>query len=278
MSTSIAPLIAALRKSGDFSDITLTCQDEEFQLHKAIEAQSGILKADAFDVETVQRMIDFLYTGNYDVKFPSPAPGAKQLILSTEPECCSADITAPIVPGPMTKEKAVLLCHVRVNAIGNYYDIQPLCALANSFIEELFQANWSVQSFPDVAAIALRQTGDQALRKILTSTAAAHISELAQSEDFKKLTTDNDFVVDVLRACAHIILGHEAEVQSLQKGASMHAQDASKAQSILDDVDKCHDKLKNTARCRNCSVSFGAYIQRTSKCTLRCGGCGCRHT
>ncbi|KAH7122914.1 hypothetical protein EDB81DRAFT_951918 [Dactylonectria macrodidyma] len=273
MASHSPSVLANLLESGKYSDVTLICQEKSFRLHKAVicsqspvmsaaltgnfmEAATGTLSANAYDIDTVQRMIDFFYLGKYQVEFPQlptfPAKDSpntsdsrllqrfgrdpdgssrhrKRMLRSTNgfsnsdaidpllagsepPQAISeTDLTIPsrtlsiadtepIVPSrTMTTTKATLLCHVRVNAIANYYNVPELVSLANKHIESIFKHSWLPGSFSDVAALALR-TGDRQIQNEFLFEAlkecARNIQQLQKSTsaqaDAVDLTTDGD--------------------------------------------------------------------------------------
>ncbi|KAL1849678.1 hypothetical protein Daus18300_013179 [Diaporthe australafricana] len=72
----------SLLTSGKFSDLKLLCEGREFAVHKAIlctqsrvisaacegnfeESRTNVIKIEEFDADTVQRMLEFLYSGDY---------------------------------------------------------------------------------------------------------------------------------------------------------------------------------------------------------------------
>ncbi|KAH8670530.1 hypothetical protein BGZ61DRAFT_107493 [Ilyonectria robusta] len=348
MSANNSSLLARLLDTGEFSDFVLLCQGKEFRLHKAIvcpqssvmkaaldggfqEAQTGTLKADSFDISTVQRMVKFLYSGSYDVKFPEAAsanPAGALFGVTSKPSSslstgslfpnpsstfpfggnkpvkwCGFKVentpvvdtselpaykpdTEPVVPSKepllITTEMATLLCHVRMNAIGNYYDIPPLLKLANRYIESIFRQNWSADSFSDVVIDALKRTGDESLHTIMSTTASDHISELVQSNNFARLKSDGDFMYKVLKNCGNRIRQLDESVQNLTTISTMSEANANKAPTIIAAIDQCLNNLKQTRNCRNCNHYFSCYIQNTGSgldpvYTLRCADCECRH-
>src|SRR2546423_15473800 len=89
----------------------------------------------------------------------------------------------------MTKARTaeILLGHVRVNAIADYYDIPQLKELANTKIQHIIETNWSPHGFSEVVKEVFNSTTDRALREIMSLTAVAHIEELLEFEDFAEL-------------------------------------------------------------------------------------------
>ncbi|KAL6400317.1 hypothetical protein AUP68_16015 [Ilyonectria robusta] len=100
MSANNSSLLARLLDTGEFSDFVLLCQGKEFRLHKAIVCpQSSVMKA-ALD-GGFQRMVKFLYSGSYDVKFPEAAsanPAGALFGVTSKPS--SSLSTGSLFPNP----------------------------------------------------------------------------------------------------------------------------------------------------------------------------------
>jgi hypothetical protein len=142
-------------------------------------------------------------------KFPSEN---QALLVSTR------DIVEPIQPQTQTIEldlptstqvnplcattpattTEILLCNVRVNAIADYYDIPQLKQLANTKIQHVLETSWSADGFSDIVK----------LHNIMTLTAATHIEELLEFEDFAALEVMSDFSISVIR---NKITAHKAK-------------------------------------------------------------------
>ncbi|KAJ9133171.1 hypothetical protein NKR23_g10918 [Pleurostoma richardsiae] len=142
------------------------------------EAETNEIEVD-FDVDTVDRMLDFLYTKDYRVE--------------STPEA--------------------ILCHARMNAIADYYDISQLVALANSRIDHAFREDWSAEAFFSLVRELSHSTGDTALHKLVASAAADHIEELVEMDAFADLGGLGDFAAGVLGACAARIQKLRSQLQ-----------------------------------------------------------------
>ncbi|QGA16299.1 hypothetical protein EYB26_003966 [Talaromyces marneffei] len=87
MAERLAELLATLMMDPKYSDLTLECDGETFAVHKAIvltqsvvlekacqahwkEGKDNVIQITEFDVRTVRRMVEFLYTGDYDQDKP----------------------------------------------------------------------------------------------------------------------------------------------------------------------------------------------------------------
>jgi hypothetical protein len=205
----------------------------------------------------------------------------------------------------MTTE--ILLRNVRVNAIADYYDIPQLKQLANTKIQHLLKTSWSADGFSDILKEAFNSTSDMALHSIMTLTAATHIEELHELEDFAALEVMSNFSISIIR---NTIAAHKAKedlstqklqavesqlqyaesrLQSAEQDCtyekSMHDRETTRADRITKNIDDCLNTLSRTSTCRNvrCDADFTCYIERGGpsiepKYTLRCAKCRCRHT
>jgi hypothetical protein len=93
----------------------------------------------------------------------------------------------------------ILLGRVRVNAVVDYYDIPQLKELANTKIQHIIETNWSPHGFLEVVKEVFNSTTDRELREIISLTAAAHIEELLEFEDFTELDVMSDFAIGIIR-------------------------------------------------------------------------------
>ncbi|KAH8663696.1 BTB/POZ protein [Tricladium varicosporioides] len=310
--SSTPPGLTRLMDSDKYSDLKLVCQGQEFKVHKAIvciqspvlaaacdsgfqEATTNVVNIDEFDARTVRRMVEFMYTKEYNDRVEQVSEntgaeyqGSSSLLAST----------------PTTTE--ILLCHVHMNAIADYYDIPQLKQLANTKIQPLLENTWSPDNFSDIVREVFNSTSDTALRKIMASTAATHMEELVELEDFATLDAMSEFAISIIRTIIAAYKDREdLSTQKLQAVQSQLQQTKSRLQSaeqdcsdekslrdrattradhIIENVDNCIEILSKTRTCRNprCEADFTCYIERGGfidepKYTLRCARCRCRH-
>jgi hypothetical protein len=115
----------------------------------------------------------------------------------------------------------ILLRHVHVNAIADYYDIPPLKELANTKIKHLLETSWSADGFSHVVKEVFNATRDTALHNMVTSAAAAHIEELLELDDFTALEVMSDFAIGIIRTTiAARKANEESSRQKLQAAES----------------------------------------------------------
>jgi hypothetical protein len=104
---------------------------------------------------------------------------------------------------PEEDAMAMLLGHIRVNAIGDYFQVDGLVSLSNSKLKELLHYNGEVEAWimnlPAAIGEAAESTGDKALLELLAEASTANISQLLAMEEFRRLPVMSDFVVHLLK-------------------------------------------------------------------------------
>jgi len=199
----------------------------------------------------------------------------------------------------ITETSDILLCHVNVAAIADYYDITTLKEVVNRKIKTVLDTNWSPDGFSTVIKKAFDSTSDPELRNLLASAAAEHILELVGQKDFFTCGIVNDFAADLLKEVMTKYNTRNKELQEelintksrLEANERYYEQEKAQCEAlgkrisyINDSIDGCHDKLRETDICRNprCDVEFKCYIESGGTSdrptyTLRCARCHCRH-
>ncbi|KAI1081224.1 hypothetical protein F5B20DRAFT_79395 [Whalleya microplaca] len=330
MATTPAPLpIASLLGSDDYSDLTLACEGQEFKAHKAIvctqspvlaaalrgdfeEARTNLVNIN-FDLVTCKQMINFLYTGQYEVS-SSEEPGRprdkklnveglaviddngwfsspyiKAIVFDSyvidSPTTLTADTEAYELVSEQQNTSERLLSHVRVNAIADYYAVTALCQLANSKICEIIQTEWSPIVFTNVVKEALNSTGDDSFYEMMARLAAEHIAELMEIDTFVKLELPSNFAMGLLQNCSKRLEEAKNEIQKAKMAKAdadflrLEFETRNKENELrLNYVNECFENLNDIDQCRNsnCSTEFPFYIE--SNCILRCSKCRCRHS
>ncbi|KAF9768829.1 hypothetical protein IL306_013816 [Fusarium sp. DS 682] len=178
--------------------------------------QEGTLKVvnvDEFDVSTVQRMISFLYTGEYQI---SPNHDPPQLSsVFTKIEASGSSLALPQTEGAGTVE--TLLSHLRVNAIADYYDIQSLARLVNSKILSILEKSQDAEMFPRFIQEASTSTRDAALHSIIASTTANRMEELTGPQTFLNMELERILAMEILRACGTRIRELQSQLKNAQR-------------------------------------------------------------
>lgn len=255
----------------------------------------NIIYITEFDAETVDLMLEFLYTGDFDLfregKYTTLAGrvDTESWVLAS-PERESVDDPSNSTRGTTTaviKETIeTLLRHVRVNSIADYYDISSLKQAANAKIQSILNEIWFAQGFPEIISEAFNTTSDEALHEIITATTAKRINELIELPDFATLELMNDFTIALLDK---IISSHRDEVKTLTKASDsyrsqfqlarkwietlqkdvktmelMHENENRRTQRTLQSFDGVRVALASNASCQNslCNTAFNCHIER----------------
>ncbi|SCO82805.1 uncharacterized protein FRV6_07018 [Fusarium oxysporum] len=160
--------------SGESSDFTLICKDREFKLHQVIvcpqspvisaalrsgfeETTSKVVNVNEFDVATVQSMVTFLYTGDYELAPETEKPvqvkdrdeKSEDGEVHSDQDKISVDSFAS---SKETEDKTAekIISHLRVNAIADYYSIAKLGKLSTSMIEAILRDDLNSLIIPQV--------------------------------------------------------------------------------------------------------------------------------
>ena len=193
----------------------------------------------------------------------------------------------------------ILVGHVRVNAIADYYDIPQLKELANTKIQHIIETNWSPHGFSEVVKEVFNSITDRELREIVSLAATAHIEELLEFEDFAELDVMSDFAIGIIRnmfttykadkgLTSRELRDMKDHLESLEvdysSERSAHEREAGRAGRISENINHCLEILSTTRSCRNarCNADFTCYVERGGtnydpQYTLRCAKCHCRH-
>ncbi|KAF5589509.1 speckle-type POZ [Fusarium pseudoanthophilum] len=313
MATQPHSVLLHLMNSGEFSDFSLVCKDQEFKLHQVIvcpqspvisaalnsgfeETTSKVIKVNEFDVPTVQSMVTFLYTAEYEIA-PEPEKATAQHDhdekkdegeIASDDGKMSEDPRAPQEIG----EKSVyqIVSHLRVNAIADYYGIEKLVKLSTSKIQAILQGHLDFVIIPQVIAEMSIANRDAQIRSVVARATARYIQQLASSQLLRTIDLEHHLTIEILEACG-------ARVQRLQEDyrAAHTLKDKLQTENIERErtryrlVAKAKNLfalLKSTTKCRNCKKEFGCHIEEPADVAvqqglatyvLRCRGCGCRH-
>ncbi|OXV05207.1 hypothetical protein Egran_07025 [Elaphomyces granulatus] len=226
-----------LMRSQKYTDLTLSCQGQEFKVHRAIVCtessvfaaacddgfkETATIHLDGFDVDTVKQIIMFMYTHTYHDITQAEPEGVAVLGADSPQETASAvgtetkgelqlnvHQTASVVEtetkgetGEVVRSKTLksLLFHVKMNSIANYYDISELRHYASTKVQNILNTSWSSRDFSVVIREVVNSTKDKELHDILSGVMAAHIDELiGLGEDIAPPEVISDFAGNVLR-------------------------------------------------------------------------------
>ncbi|KGQ06615.1 Speckle-type POZ protein-like protein [Beauveria bassiana D1-5] len=215
------PNLGHLLKSGQFSDLTLVCRDQEFNVHKAVVcAQSQVLAAairepfqasktgkiviEEYDTDTVEQLVEFLYTGDYR---PQPHQ-AEEKRDDTEPEenlvqqmlvtsiADSSDRQAEDASQDPAPDED-LVQHVLVNSIADYYGIRALADLSKEKLRHAAQIVKNKSLLLDAETVALSRTGDTTVHAVLADATAKNIRQHLESNELAALV--GEFAIEIVK-------------------------------------------------------------------------------
>ncbi|KAF9770561.1 hypothetical protein IL306_011869 [Fusarium sp. DS 682] len=232
------PFLLRLVKSGEHSDFTLICKGREFKLHKVIvcpqspvlnaalcgsfqEAIMSIITVSEFDVATVQHMITFVYTGDYDLETQVEQDRDEQ----TQAEASrleEGEVSETSHAPAQDKTAANLLSHLRVNAIADYYNIPSLAKLAISKIQTILEEDINFEIIPQVIQEMRTSNRDTDLRTIIASATAKYIEELTSSHALATVELDHTLAIEILDACGKRIQKLLEEIMLSESRVSEH--------------------------------------------------------
>jgi hypothetical protein len=115
--------------------------------------------------------------------------------------------------GASPRMDEMLLPHINVNSIADYYDIPELKRHANDRIRQILAMEWSGKSFSNVLERVFESTADEPLHQIMVTAAVDHLEELIELEDFFKVKLLNTFATGVING---VIERMSAKLRTIQ--------------------------------------------------------------
>ncbi|RMY78596.1 hypothetical protein D0862_13340 [Hortaea werneckii] len=254
--------VAELWRTGESSDLTIKCEGREFKVHKLIlsaasptlkaacqngmrESQTGVIEHRTFDADTVERMLEFIYTRDYEVPWvPTVATGP---IRTPEMD---GDADEVLVFGT----NAQWIAHIRMYAIGEYYQLPTLKDQAlvriRSMAADTFAFGFELRDFAHVVReahelIGMHETGfhlmiqDFCLARAVSLTAdqtfMTAIAEVPELQEFAAILLGRVTEVLVTRA-------HESEkaTATLTNDLEWAKYDLENAKQSLESEQKAH--------------------------------------
>ncbi|KAI0470713.1 hypothetical protein GGR56DRAFT_660194 [Xylariaceae sp. FL0804] len=235
---SYPTFLASLMDSRLYSDLTLVCHGQEHHVHKNIVCmQSPVIAAAlhvgfkeaetnrinvSFDDATCRRMIEFMYTGDYHYQADDNTDTAeeqKEGFIQGAP-CI---ITFRGSTERVTKDEpcqdlkqAEALSHIRVSAIGDYYNVPGLCHLASAKFQQTFKSDWSANSFAGLIDEAPSDMVDKSMHEAMGSVVAQHLEELVNHDTFNDLELPKALMHSILNGCAQRLRTADVKILSLE--------------------------------------------------------------
>lgn len=157
---------------------------------------------------------------------------------------------------PTITKKDVLCLHLGANAIGDYYDIQPLCSLARSKLEVAVEEDWVPDNLLHLLtqACTTRKTGDVAFHRLLGQIMARHLEDLgdlARLQDLHGIdmpsvlfTSIFVFSMERFRPLEQITQSLKLQVRSLELQVRLREQEIRHQSNVIESLKKSNSQLK----------------------------------
>ncbi|KAI8633719.1 hypothetical protein F5Y19DRAFT_470964 [Xylariaceae sp. FL1651] len=297
MAASVTSALAKMLITGDYSDLIIACGGKRYGVHRVVvcpqspvitaalkgdfkEARSNTIEV-MFSPTMLKCMLDYMYTGQYNLSPPRPAsrPNSIDGVKEQSNLQPTTSINANLPQTPITQSE-FLIYHARVNATADYYGVTSLAQLAVSRIKNSLSAGkWSTEAFCDLLRDAAGSTGNQHFRQALVEIAAAHVFELAGKGIFAEGGIAHGLAADVLQSSLPK-LQESVDTQNQQHQAALQAE-KKRADALEENLRELTTVLSVTQGCKTtgCKQSFGCSIQgpgqnggkRYAICCSKCG-------
>lgn len=109
----------------------------------------------------------------------------------------------------------LLLPHIRINSIADYYNIVELKYQASARIRQLLRSSWSIEGFSSAVDEVFSLTSDTNVHEIMVGTATDHLEELIGRQDFIQMGMVNKFTIGMIQQMYAIKKAHEKEISDL---------------------------------------------------------------
>jgi hypothetical protein len=267
--TVISGTIASkLLRSEKYSDLTILCHGREFKTHKAIlcprseviskmcdadmqESKTGKIEDEEFDDDTMERMIDFAYEGDYQVTRPpkyllaeeaEPTTKTGVSSLEVENERTTGGVTLPrddAATPALEEDQAKLsptdqrVIHARVYALAEYYEMSELrdhaCNRFRRVADDDLDPKGFIKAARAICGKITRDDGslctsyDSPLRAAFLSNIAFYAPKLALDPDFVAALYEpnlHDVSADIFCALAQRISSLETDNETLQQSVT----------------------------------------------------------
>ncbi|ATZ57217.1 hypothetical protein BCIN_14g03750 [Botrytis cinerea B05.10] len=223
-------LLVRMLDTGRYSDLTIKCGNKVFRVHRNVvclqsrplaahvdgaflEALTGEINLPDDHPAIVERIIKFLYTGDFDAtpSIDEIVEDASNLYFQESPiEASDEESTALVeetVFQVVDRSLEILTICTRVFIMAEKYDIQALKVLAKTKFEEAVFTEWNAISLSASLRLMYDELpeSDRLLKDVAIQAAADHMEELADRGEFAKLCKeDGEIAYDVLKAFLHV--------------------------------------------------------------------------
>lgn len=219
-------------QSGEYSDLTIVCEDHKFSVHKVVvcsqskvfaaavkkgfkESELNLIDLSEDGILLVSHLVTFLYTGsyadNYDSELLDLVPVTPFADLYDDDSVESKGQHSHAMP-EVADEKSADPEHspdysldVKMYALSDQYDIIALGLLAKIKLDKAFTDRWNSKSFIEVVPLVYNSTleSNQGLRTVVLTHARKHAGEFMEASPLKSsfhglLATTPDFCTALL--------------------------------------------------------------------------------
>ncbi|RAH80210.1 hypothetical protein BO86DRAFT_380749 [Aspergillus japonicus CBS 114.51] len=209
-------LVYKKAKMGEYTDFALECDGVKIPVHKVIvcsqiqafaaacaggfkEGCSGIYRIEKFPLSSVRHLVQFLYTGDYDLTTDADkGPSDQNPVLppSLSPSAATtAAVTTAAVAADLSKN---LVAHIHMAEMADYYHVLGLKELVHKKVDETLRLPWSPEGFADAVNMAFKIANDDVLRERLAATVTDHLDDFIGTDNRINLFT-HDASFRVLR-------------------------------------------------------------------------------
>ncbi|CAO1603877.1 hypothetical protein XANCAGTX0491_007453 [Xanthoria calcicola] len=317
---ALATRTAFLLHSADYSDLVITCNGHEFKVHRNIvlpaskvlatacsgkykEGTGGPIDLSEDDPNAVKRMLQYLYTGNYDDadhEADEGVPGSSSMAsgntrptstqhnadqLSETSSIASSDALEKAAKAPIHVKVSTLTNNLLVYALADMHNIPLLKSLAQTKFEVRAADEWATEDIlrllPDVYANT--PESDRGLRQIMIGVCLRSVEHLMCHKNFRTLLKgDAAMCFDVLDAVQ--MWREEREIH----GPRVKAPNDAKLKRVIEWT-KTQERVfksivESNASCPTClralhlSVSNGATNDWHGPLIVKCRQCRARFT
>lgn len=324
-------IMGTLLKSAKYSDLTILCQGRRFLVHRAIlcpsspffdavcngafkEASSRIIELEEDDPDTLERMISFVYTNDYQEKdhgnldldklgisYDQPDTNRdKRDLAVTEEQHASPEPAENSPTGDISDRQRcdpALVSNMRVYAIADKYDIPCLKELAKQRFCTWARSEWARPDFPAIVRVVFESTpsSDRGLRDIIIALVAAHGDIFIKNADFRRLIQDVgelglellDKVLELhsteMTTLRYRLLGSDLRLSTLESQKATLEIDFRDLERMLENKSNQLDakmiKINGFVECRHCAKAFNSEVEDLGSefVTVRCRQCRTRH-
>ncbi|KAI6805987.1 hypothetical protein KC332_g18115 [Hortaea werneckii] len=248
---SLLSEVAELWRTGEGSDMTIKCEGRKFKVHRLLlsaaspilkaacqngmrESQTGVVEHQTFDADTVERMLEFIYTRDYEIPWVTAvATGAIRTSAS------DSDANEVLVTGASAR----WIAHIRMYAIGDYYQLPALKdqalvklreAAAGTFLFEFLDFGYVVKEAHEL--IGMHDTG---FHRMIQDFCLKCVTALTKDKTFMTAMAE----VQETQEFAAILLGRVTEklvtkVQESEIATATLADDLKWAQWYLENANR----------------------------------------